>query len=51
MWLVIDPQTGKKLHSITNNGVLSATCPISEYPGQVIHIARTGTWVFIICNN
>ena len=42
MWLAVDPRTGNKLHSITSDGVVSATCPVSDYPGQVMHIARTG---------
>ena len=48
MWLAVDPRTGNKLHSITSDGIVSATCPLTDYPGQVMHIARTGKLLIIL---
>jgi len=39
-WLVLDLATGKKLYELSTDGLLS--CPTTEYPGQVLHVARTG---------
>ncbi|XP_064384152.1 serine/threonine-protein kinase/endoribonuclease IRE1-like isoform X2 [Halichondria panicea] len=45
VWLAVDLLTGTKLHSLTTDGVLS--CPTAEYPGPVLHIARTAYTVTV----
>jgi len=45
VWLAIDPITGTKLHTISNDGVVSSTCPVADTLQRAIYIARTGMFI------
>ena len=45
VWLAIDPITGTKLHTISNDGVVSSTCPVADTLQRAIYIARTGKFI------
>ena len=43
MWMVLDPETGRKLHSFTSDGTWS-TCPSTEDHEEqsLLYLGRTG---------